>query len=306
LAGDTKSDKTPRPRSTPPGLSFTGAKSRGTLSRRHSSPVLGNQDFGQPRPLVYVPSRKRSSLPPIPHAPTIEPKRLPSIAEPIRSSWRLSFSTENRGDHLRKLSQGNGIPLLLTPEQVGISPQPVRGWLHSQGLRSASRVIASSDDNSNLESLASHSQTCSVTREFGGVDGPEDGASIIHLHEMGISQRLASRGLQFSSSSPQLSSWGSHQRGVSSISGVTQAQAIRNERARYMQNTSDSMSLSEQVPQTWGEIIQDGTSSFYPSVGNSIQPSPESSQFNLVSLLRDSKGDEYVVEQKGESFFRLA
>jgi hypothetical protein len=255
---------------------------------------------------VYVPSRKRSSLPLVPHAPTIEPKRLPSIAEPIRSSWRLSFSAENRGDHLRKLSQGNGIPLLLTPEQVGISPQPVRRWLHSQGLRSMSQVIASSDDNPNLESLASHSQTCSATQEFGSVDGPEDGATIIHLHEMGISQRLASRGLQSSSSSPQLSSWGSHQRGVSSISGIAQAQAIRSERARYMQNTSDSIALSERIPQTWGAVIQDGTSSFYPSVGNSLQASPESSQFNLVSLLRDSKGDEKVVKQKGEPFFLSA
>jgi hypothetical protein len=297
LAEDTKSDQTPRPRSTPPGLSFTGANSSRTLSRRHSSPALWDQDFGHPRPLVYVPSRKRSSLPPVPHAPTIEPKRLPSIAEPIRSSWRLSFSAENRGDHLRKLSQGNGIPLLLTPEQI--SPQPVRRWLHSQGLRSASQVIASSDDNSNLESLASHSQTCFATQEFGSVDGPEDGATIIHLHEMGISQRLASRGLQSSSSSPQLSSWGSHQRGVSSISGITQAQAIRNERARYMQNTSDSIPLSERIPQTWGAVIQDGTSSFYPSVGNSIQPSPESSQFNLISLLSGGKSDKNVVEQKG-------
>jgi hypothetical protein len=70
-----------------------------------------------------------------------------------------------------------------------------------------------------------------------------------------------------------------------------------------MQNTSDSIPLSERIPQTWGAVIQDGTSSFYPSVGNRIQPSPESSQFNLVSLLSGGKSDENVVEQKGERFF---
>jgi hypothetical protein len=73
-----------------------------------------------------------------------------------------------------------------------------------------------------------------------------------------------------------------------------------------MQNTSDSIPLSERIPQTWGAVIQDETSSFYPSVGNSIQPSPESSQFNLVSLLSGGKSDENVFEQKGQPLLSLS
>jgi hypothetical protein len=128
----------------------------------------------------------------------------------------------------------------------------------------------------------------------------EDGSTAIHLHEMGISQRLASKGLQSSSSSPQLSSWGgrSHHREVSSVSGASRL--TDNGRARYLRNTSDSIPLSERIPPTWGKILKDDTSSFYPSCRNSIQPSRESSRFNLLSLLAGGKDKVDVVLEKGE------
>ena len=307
---ETWSTKTPRARSHPTNSSLTVINSSGTISRRHSSPALVEVNSGTPVLSVYVPSRKRSSIATMPPTPIIQPNRLPSIAEPARSSWRLSFTSDHRGDHLRKLSQEHSIPTTTITENVGPSPPPMRRWLHSQGLRSSSNVIASSDDNTNLDSHASHSQTCSTTQDFGGVDGPEEGENAFHLYEMGISQRLASRGLQSSSSSPQLSSWGSHQRGISSISASSQAQVLRTERARYLwMDTSESIPLSERMPEAWGAVVRDGTlardgaSSFYPSAGNSIQPSPQSSRFNLQTLLESNRNMDSVIDPKGKRTF---
>jgi hypothetical protein len=271
--------------------------STGSLSRRHSSPVLLTPGTGNSEPRVYFPSRKRSSLPPMPAAPLLKPTRLPSIVEPYKSSWRLSFTSDHRGEHLRKLSQGQAIPITLNPLKLRDNAQPT-SYLHNRGLRTSSQVAANSDDDTHLESLASHSQTCSASQDFGGVDGVGDGSTEIHLHEMGISQRLASR-VQ-SSSSPQLSNWGSHGRGASSNGGASNP--IRAERARYMQNTSDSVPLSERIPQSWGQVIQDTTSSVYPSAGNSLQPSRESSRFNLSSLLQGSRNKVDVEEAKGDDY----
>ncbi len=275
--------------------SDTLVNSTGSLSRRHSSPVLVSPSIGDSEQRVYFPSRKRSSLPPMPAAPLLGPTRLPSITEPYKSSWRLSFASEHRGEHLRKLSQGQTIPVTLSPEKLRDNAQLTRS-LYSKGLRTSSQVIADSDDETNLESLASHSQTCSPSQDFGGVDGVGDGSTTIHLHEMGISQRLASR-VQ-STSSPQLSSWGSHERGASSNGGGFNV--IRADRARYMQNTSDSIPLSERIPQSWGQVIQDNSSSVYLSTGNSLQPSRESSRFNLSSFLQNSQNKVSLEESKGE------
>jgi len=275
--------------------SDTLVNSTGTLSRRHSSPVLLTPESGASEPRVYFPSRKRSSLPPMPASPLLEPTRLPSIAEPSRSSWRLSFTSEHRGEYLRKLSYGQAIPVTFSVDKFKESARPTR-YLHSKGLRMSSQAVADSEENTNLESLTSPSQTCSVSQDFGGVDGVGDGSTAIHLHEMGISQRLASR-VQ-SSSSPQLSTWGSHERGASSNGGASNV--IRAERARYMQNTSDSVPLSERIPQSWGQVIQGSTSSVYPSAGHSLEPSRESSRFNLSSLLQCSRNESNAEEPKSE------
>ena len=272
-----------------------------TLSRRHSSPVLHTPDNAETEPRIYIPSRKRSSLPPMPLSPLLEPIRLPSITELARSSWRLSFASGQRGEHLRKLSQGHDVPVTLSVDKWGGSAQPVR-YLHDKGLRASSQVVQTSEDNTNLESLAPHSHTCSESHDFGGVDGVGDGSAIMHLHEMGISQRLASRGQ--SSSSPQLSIWGFHERGVSSNANVSII--IPTERARYMRKTSDSLPLSERIPQSWGQVIHDNTSSVYLSASNSLQPSRESSRFNLSSFLQGSRHKLDFEESKGEHVIALS
>ena len=279
----------------PLASSDTLVNSTGTLSRRHSSPVLLTPEIGGSEPRVYIPTRKRSSLPPMPASPLLGPTRLPSITEPAKSSWRLSFASDHRGEHLRKLSQGHAIPITLSVDKLRDAAQPARN-LHTKGLRTSSQVVSTSEHNTNLESLASHSQPCSASQDFGGVDGVGDGSTTIHLHEMGISQRLASRAQ--SSSSPQLSSWGSHERGASSNGGASNIG--RTERARYMQNTSDSVPLSGRIPQSWGQVIYGSTSSVYLSTGNSLQPSRESSRFNLASLVQRSQKTTDIEESKGE------
>ncbi|TVY64187.1 hypothetical protein LSUE1_G009805 [Lachnellula suecica] len=294
-----------RQHSLPNESSVTLVNSSSTISRRHSSPILNDWDSPVSNPPVYAPGRKRSSLPPIPPQPTIEAQRCPSIPEPSitelsRSSWRLSFTANNRGEVLRKLSQEHTEPLPVTMEHFGVSPLlPTRNWLHNQGLRSTSQVLTSSEDDSTTGTPIAHAELCTINhdQDFGGVDGgAEANAATLHLHEMGIPSRLASRGLQSSTSSPQLSSWGSHDRGASS-SGA-ESRIFRTERARLIQRSSDSAPLSARIPQSWGTVLQDGTSSYYPSAGNSMEPSPQSSRFNLASLLSVSRSKVDVVDVK--------
>lgn len=274
--------------------SETLVESSGTLSRRHSSPVLHTTDIAEAESRVYIPSRKRSSLPLMTQLPLLEPIRLPSITEPAKSSWRLSFASGQRGEHLRKLSQGHAVPVTLSVEKLGDTAQPIR-YLYGKGLRTSSQVVVATEYNSNLESLASNSHTCSESHDFGGIDGVGDGPATMHLHEMGISQRLASR-VQ-STTSPQLSSWGSHERGVSSNGGASII--MRAERARYMRKTSDSVPLSERIPQSWGQIIHDNASSVYLSASDSPQLSRESSRFNLSSFLQGCRNKVDAKESKG-------
>jgi hypothetical protein len=157
-------------------------------SRRQSSPEV----------IFISPEESRrgkslSPLPPAPSAPALKPQRLPSIQS--KSSWRLSFASENRGAHLRRLSQDE----TFAPQaRTVITPQPVNQWLHNHGLRSASQALTWSDDNSTRRLSASHSRTCSINHvDSGGI--PLDG---IHLQDMIISQQLAAR-LQSSSAQQQ-------------------------------------------------------------------------------------------------------
>ena len=270
--------------------STTMLNSNTTHSRRHSSPGVTTQ-LKIEAPDLYQPTRKRSSLPSIPPAPVIQPQRLPSVVDARKSSWRLSFSAENRGDQLRKLSQGVGVPALLKPDKLVNGPRSSRTWLYGQGLRMTSQVVDSSDDILNTETSLANPETCLSSKVFGGVDGGGDLTAVLHLHEMGISQRLASRGLRSSCSSPQLSSIGSrtHQRGVSSTSGVFRVN--HKSCAQRIEKTTDSLPLSKFIPEFWGNvldgtnIIQDGTSSFRPCANNSVQPSRKSSPFSILSIL---------------------
>ncbi|TVY87365.1 hypothetical protein LAWI1_G007408 [Lachnellula willkommii] len=286
----------PMHRSSPIESSVTMVNSSGAISRRHSSPLLNDWEASEFNPAVYVPTRKRSSIPPIPSTPVLEAQRLPSLPEPGRSSWRLSFNASNRGDELRKLSQEHIEHPPVALQRFDVSSQPMRTWLHNQGLRSPSQVITSSEDDTTVKMIASHAGSCTVASDFGGVDGGvEANETTLHLHEMGISQQLASsKGLQSSASSPQLSSWGSHNRGNSSISG--EFRPFLTYKPRHLQDSSDSDPLSQRLPQSWGKVVQDNTSSFYPSAVNSMQPSPQSSRYNLASRIAASRNIVEVTE----------
>lgn len=237
----------------------------------------------------YIASRQSSLSITLPPAPTLQATRLPSFALPARSSWRLSFSGDDRGHTLRKLSHGHAIPITLDTELLrSRSPPPNRG-LHNPGLRLSSQVILSSDDAGPIDYPASHLQTCSAERAYGGVDG----ASTTHLHELAISQRLAPRSLQRSSSSPQLSADDSTCLGFGSLTD------IQSERTRFMQMSTESATLSELIPPSWGQVKSRQGSSIYHSIHNSPQVSRQSSRFNLLSLFSGSRNKISAAEYQG-------
>ena len=243
----------------------------------------------------YV-NKNDSSTTFVPKAPRIQPMRLPSLAETAKSSWRLSFSIQNRGEFLRNLRQWRS-PLVLDENYSDCSSEPPNRWLHSQGLRIPSRAVGSSGEETNLDSLASHVETCSAAHNFGGVDGGRSPGHMVHLHEMRISQRLASTGLQSYASSPQLSTRGSqsHRRGFSVASGGSRGS--RNSRLKS-RKVSDSSFTSDAVPGSWGQTLDDGASSYYPSSINSIHSSPKNSQLDLISsLVKVNSGSDLKVQK---------
>jgi len=66
-----------------------------------------------------------------------------------------------------------------------------------------------------------------------------------------------------------------------------------------MQNTSDSVPLGQRIPQSWGQVVHGSSSSVYLSASNSLQPSRESSRFNLSSFLQGSRDKDDVEDSKG-------
>jgi hypothetical protein len=280
-------------------MSTTLLNTHNSISRRDSSPLVEALGIDEPDPRVYVPSRT-STFPKLPDAPALQPLRLPSIGDAEKSPWRLSFSSGNRGEVLRKLSigsaMGTAVPITLDTEKV-VASQVILRRPHSIGLRSShSQALLASEDSTIAGATASHAATCGGSKDFGGVDGVGDGTETIHLYEMGISQRLTPKGVQSSVSTPQLSSWGSHGRGFSSTSDVSHIDVA--DRAHYMQRSEGSAPLSERIPQTWGSIILP-SSSRYSSNRNSMQPSGESSRFSLSSFLPRSKSKVNVAKLDG-------
>ncbi|RDL37763.1 uncharacterized protein BP5553_05196 [Venustampulla echinocandica] len=235
--------------------------------------------------------RELSDIPPIPPAPILQPKRLPSITEPPKSSWRLSFASSNRGEILRKLSLVYDMKDDVDLEQSDGDPPAVGTWLYSQRPRSPSIPSLSSGGKTNSGPLAYHSQTCSDGHDFGGSgDGVEHNPATIHLHEMDISRRLASSGPGASTSSPHLSSWSSHHRPDSNILNTSQA-----ERVRHPAN-SDSASLAEEIAQLWDQIVEDGLSYFHPPAVNRAQPDVETPHANRSSTSPETQTKAYIKE----------
>jgi hypothetical protein len=165
-------------------------------------------------------AKSEVALPAVPSAPTLKPQRLSSFVS--KSSWRLSFASENRGTHLRSLSQ-NGSP---TPHGKDVSNlQPINRWLRNYGLRSTSQALTWSDSSSTRASSASHSRTRS-THHDNKHEIPYAG---VHLQDMILSQQLVAH-LQSSVPRQQVSNaedrsnchCPSHTAGVGKIGRITQ------------------------------------------------------------------------------------
>ncbi|CAD6450289.1 c171bdb1-7fb2-4a41-8577-ba8b1e61fb8e-CDS [Sclerotinia trifoliorum] len=270
-----------------------------TPPRRYSSPgpcpTPSEIDFLQPG--KYRPRKTDSEVCPGPSAPLSDAQRLSGFGIPdtnLASNWRLSYTSHksNRGAHLRRLSQQFEAPIQSTADIANVGTQTLPRWLKTHGLRSSSQAVTMSE-GSTVHQEPSVMRPPRSDTGFGGVDGSGSFTNI-HLQDMDISKRL----LQSSCSSPQLASWEKHHHEASGISTATQS------RARYMRNPSETISipscpsfaLSELAPPNWGKIPNDGTSSFYPSVANSIQPSPECSRFELSSLVSANRSIVAIVE----------
>ncbi|APA12499.1 predicted protein [Sclerotinia sclerotiorum 1980 UF-70] len=270
-----------------------------TPPRRYSSPgpcpTPSEIDFLQPG--KYRPRKTDSEVCPIPSAPVSDAQRLPGFGIPdtnLASNWRLSYTSHksNRGAHLRRLSQQFEAPIQSAADVANVGTQTLPRWLKTHRLQSSSQAVTMSE-GSTVHQEPSFMRPPRSDTGFGGVDGSGSFTNI-HLQDMDISKRL----LQSSCSSPQLVSWEKHHRETSGISTATQS------RARYMRNPSETISmpscpsfaLSELAPPNWGKIPNDGTSSFYPSVANSIQPSPECSRFELSPLISANRSIVAIVE----------
>ncbi|TGO57427.1 hypothetical protein BOTNAR_0201g00130 [Botryotinia narcissicola] len=270
-----------------------------TSPRRYSSPgpcpTPTETDLFQPG--KHHLRQTDSEVSAIPSASLVEARSLSSSAalDPsTASSWRLSYTSHqsNRGAYLRRLSQQFEAPIQSATDVANVGTQTLPRWLKTHGLRSSSQAITTSE-GSTLPKEPSFMRPPRSDTGFGGVDG-SGSFSNMHLQDMDISKRL----LQSSCSSPQLASWEEHHREASGISTATQS------RARYMRNPSETISipscpsiaLSELVPPNWGKLPNDGTSSFYPTVPNSIQPSPECSRFELSPFMSTNRSIPTMVE----------
>ncbi len=251
-----------------------------SIQRRHSSATLARTPA-----LLETTGEAISgptSPPPLPLAPVLKPQRLPSIVDPAtrRTSWRLSFSSDQRASRLRALSQDHGSSSELGARMESVQIGPLR-WLRSQALP---LLLPTSKPLKDSENLTPKTEPSADT-DYGAVDGSRESIlPPVHLHEMQISQRLASRGLHSHSSSPQLSSWGSqvHPRGYSGTSGSSHINPTV--QWRHSRHTTSS-GIVDLAFQAWENVVGDGISSFYPSTKNSLQLTPESLRHNLTSLL---------------------
>jgi hypothetical protein len=211
--------------------------------------------------------RQVNNIHTLPEAPTIEAQRLPSTCVPdpnSSSSWRLSYSSHNRGHHLRKLSQQFETPSSEATYLTAVGTQPLARWLKSHGPRSPVHARTPSETSTSAEPESVFPPPQRSESGFGGVDGSGSDVQVAH-QDTDIHRRL----LQSSCSSPELSI---SSRELSCMSQI---------RPRRMADTSDSTPLSELIPPTWGNVVADGVSSFYPSMVNSRKPSAECSRLEL-------------------------
>jgi hypothetical protein len=261
-----------------------------SIKQRHSLAVLDKvETLVEMIPEWAV--RRRSSVCPIPSTPMLEPQSLPSTVDPAtrQTSWRLSFTADQRSTQLRALSQEHRTsPPNADSVSLSTSAGPLR-WFQGQVSRHFAATNLSAHP-SVLEKPVSQATLHPDPDDYEGVDGnAELLIAPVSLYDMQISQRLASRGLHSHSSSPQLSSWGSqfHYRGLSLASSVSN----QNQNTTHHHTTSSSGVTDSKNSTNLGDILRDGVSSLYPSAGNSIRLTSESSRFGAPSLFAPKRAD---------------
>lgn len=217
--------------------------SDGSVGQDHEVHTYLTNESDEHGPKVYVPTSMANLILQKPASELLSAKRLSTESEgKSRSLWRLSFSSEHRREGLRKLSQGSGIPVTAEAAPAASIDTP------------DSTLLSLDQKTDNALGVAeSHLQNCCGSMDFGGVDGGTDEATTPHLHEMKISQRLASSRLQSSTSSPQLSSWGSRVHGQSNSTTTT---ADHSHRKRHTDNLVASIDGKLNV---WSEIKLDNS-----------------------------------------------
>lgn len=254
--------------------------------------MLANFELSFADPRVYIPTRKLSAIPPMPSTPNLKPQRLSSIAEPDKSSWRLSFASPNRGEQLRRLSKEYAVPLFTISNLLEANVAPTRRWLHGQGLRSLSQGLETSASY-NLEAFYPPDHT--ETQDLGGVDGPDDSVYKVPENQTDLSAILATDQVK-PSSAPKGSRLDSDQ--------SDNSQYIAGYRARHTHNTSNSIPLSERLPPSWGRKRDEDELSYPLTLIPTIQHSPRTSRFSLISLLSSQKGKSESKEAFGVYTFK--
>ena len=167
---EIKSLQTPRPTSEY-GLSFS-SNIVNTPGTTHSNPDSSPKE--NPISTEDEQSTKSQiSFPPIPSAPALKPQRHSSLIS--KSSWRLSFTSENRGASLRSLSQDGSSTHVRDISTL----QPISQLYHNHGLRSTSQALTWSDGSST-----------GVPSTSAKYDEKNDTPSDVHLKDMVLSQHL--------------------------------------------------------------------------------------------------------------------
>lgn len=239
-----------------------------------------NQPLPSGKMAADTPHRSDSTLevPEIPSPPVLNSKNMPNIDDTSirRTSWRLSFTSPHRSRCLRELSlsnpkeQSTSSAILTVPTSDSqLPPGMKKKWLSSQGRRP-------------LE--AQHPGMASDELTLGIIEPqvPEK-APAIPLHEMQISQRLASAGTYIP---PQQTSEYKDRPLDGELGSLEEGfREINTRRSRYFRNISGSGFSESKDPTAWSQVLGDGTSPLHKSdVENSLGQTHESSPGPELSL----------------------
>ncbi|KAI9815012.1 MAG: hypothetical protein M1827_002855 [Pycnora praestabilis] len=292
---------------TPTSLSRNSTFRSRVQSVEQQSARISSLPSTEPQALTVQPPR----LPHLPGSVAEGIWRLSYAAHQRRSSMPRSISSGGQTMSQKDLDGTRMCPLPHSRFLKSARSRP--------GLRGFS-FLSESLLNTEVQSLAPHSAVCNASNEekdFGGVDGSEDGfrpedravsnyidakptvpyegydngeqkdmghvrsQPSVHLTDMRISQRLASRSLLTATSLPQLSLYRNHE-GSKSSSGGTSIHALR---LRHNRKAPSSGLESVEIPTTWENLLTGSGSSIYPSQANSRTLSSKSSRAHIPLVL---------------------